>query len=953
MAIVQATMLIESDILVEADDFYARMNMTKRISFKMNANQNRETNNGLRSKRAATARRERVWDFGVVPYEIDNVFTGDEKAGFKQAMKHWENYTCIKFVERNASVHKDFIRFTELSCGCCSHVGKQGNGGQNVSIGKNCHKIGVIVHELGHAIGFWHEHTRPDRDDYVRIVSENILNGHEHNFDKLTIQDVDSLGEPYDHNSIMHYARNTYSKNVYDATILPKRGPKMRRPPRIGQRERLSKSDIIQANRLYKCPECGRTFLASQDSFTAPNYLPDSVPNEGYHCEWRILATPGERIRLNITDLAIFQSNDCRTDYLEIRDGYWHKSSLLGRFCGADLQTPPVIMSTGNRMVLTYHSNHSEFRGFAANYEAICGGDLTIFNGIKIESPNYPQTYAPNKECIWRIHVPTHYQVALEFYSFDLEPHPNCRRDFIEIRDGPNENSRLIGKYCGNSLPPILASKTNQMFIRFVSDGAGERHGFSAALFQEIDECKLMNHGCEQNCINTLDGYSCACRLGFKLRSDKKTCEVACGGITHASNGTIESPAFPNPYPANEECIWEIITQGPRRIALNFIHFDLEGSHLVHEECDYDSVSIFSKHRDGRLTRHGIYCSELLPPPITSKTNVMRIKFKSDKTVQKSGFSVEFSTVLDRCAIKNGGCKHECRNTIDSFQCSCKSGFILHENGFDCVPGGCRYDVASPQGKIRSENYPKNYSKNMDCVWHFKAIHGHRPHLQFKKFDLESSYECSNDYVSVYIGVDEPKRFFVKGETYTLGQYCGATLPNAISSPSDDLFMAFKTDGSVQRKGFVVNHSTKCGGHFAASTETKYIYSHARFGDTFYEHNTSCDWIIFTKMPGKRIHLTFLEFDIESEQACASDFLDIYEEQENRQWNLFGRYCGDQIHLEIVSMRRLLLRFESDGTVKRKGFSVSYSIATPAIIRDYQSGSSRFSRFNNTGEDYI
>mgnify|MGYP001416200999 CR=1 FL=1 len=43
------------------------------------------------------------------------------------------------------------------------------------TVGKNCDKFGIVVHELGHAVGFWHEHTRPDRDDWVTIFRENII----------------------------------------------------------------------------------------------------------------------------------------------------------------------------------------------------------------------------------------------------------------------------------------------------------------------------------------------------------------------------------------------------------------------------------------------------------------------------------------------------------------------------------------------------------------------------------------------------------------------------------------------------------------------------------------------------------------------------------------------------------------------------------------------------------
>ena len=60
---------------------------------------------------------------------------------------------------------------------CCSFVGKRGNGPQAISIGKNCDKFGIVVHELGHAVGFWHEHTRPDRNEWVKIIKENIQEG--------------------------------------------------------------------------------------------------------------------------------------------------------------------------------------------------------------------------------------------------------------------------------------------------------------------------------------------------------------------------------------------------------------------------------------------------------------------------------------------------------------------------------------------------------------------------------------------------------------------------------------------------------------------------------------------------------------------------------------------------------------------------------------------------------
>lgn len=84
-----------------------------------------------------------------------------------------------------------------------------------------------------------------------------------------------------------------------------------------------------------KCLGCGRTFQENSAVITSPDYeLQHSGLSEeslGHRCEWRITATHGETIVLNITDLDIRKSENCRTDYIEIRDGYWHKSSLLGK----------------------------------------------------------------------------------------------------------------------------------------------------------------------------------------------------------------------------------------------------------------------------------------------------------------------------------------------------------------------------------------------------------------------------------------------------------------------------------------------------------------------------------------------------------------------------------------------------------------------------------------------
>ncbi|XP_034839926.1 bone morphogenetic protein 1-like, partial [Maniola hyperantus] len=202
---------------------------------------------------------------------------------------------------------------------CCSFVGKRGGGAQAISIGKNCDKFGIVVHELGHVVGFWHEHTRPDRDRHVQIIRDNIMTGQEYNFNKLTDEEVNSLGQTYDYDSIMHYARNTFSKGTYLDTILPLEVHGKKRPE-IGQRVRLSASDIAQTNLLYKCAKCGKTFLGNAGWFNSPGWGSEAQPATQERCEWRIVATHGERVVLNITGKLTLLLVSLRTDFFPVEN---------------------------------------------------------------------------------------------------------------------------------------------------------------------------------------------------------------------------------------------------------------------------------------------------------------------------------------------------------------------------------------------------------------------------------------------------------------------------------------------------------------------------------------------------------------------------------------------------------------------------------------------------------
>ncbi|XP_059152837.1 tolloid-like protein 1 isoform X2 [Physella acuta] len=895
----------------------SRKNNTQRFWNKKRREQSRTHS---RQRRAATAKAERLWDYGVIPFVIEANFSGSTKSLFTMAMRHWENFTCITFKEKEPS-DQNYILFTERSCGCCSYVGKRGSGAQVISIGKNCDKFGIVVHELGHVIGFWHEHTRPDRDNHVQINYKNIMPGQEYNFNKLTSADVNSHGETYDYGSIMHYARNTFARNTFLDTIFPttrKAGTAVR--PEIGQRVRLSPGDIRQANKLYKCPSCGRTLHESMDNFS-------HTPKAGNPeiCQWRISATHGETISLNITKLDIPVSYNCETDYLEVRDGYFVKSPLLGRFCGDQL--PDTLTSTGTRMWIEYKTRNGGGQGFSASYEgwslAICGGEITKEEGF-LTSPNYPDAYRAEKVCIWKITVAPEFTVALQFQEFEIENHDDCVYDYLEIRDGPTEVSPLIGNFCGYKIPEDIKSTGRHMYVKFVSDGSVQKQGFSATFVKENDECSSEEHGCDHECVNTLGSYRCSCRIGYELHSDGKRCEDACGGFIDAENGNISSPSFPDLYPPNKNCVWEIAAPSDFKINLNFTHFNLEGHN---QDCEYDSIRISSRGAGNDLKLLGIFCGYMLPAAVTSERNNLRIEFNSDNSVQKTGFFASFTTDKDECTKDNGGCQHICKNTVGSYQCACQNGFTLHDDLHGCKEGGCQFEIRVHYGVITSPNYPEYYPSRKDCVWHFTTAPGHRIRLRFKVFELEPHQECTYDHVVVFDGDDSTAE--------TIGKYCGALVPEPVTSTRNRMFMIFFSDASVQRKGFEAEHDTVCGGLLLATASALEIVSHARFGDHNYDNREDCQWKIQAEA-GHQVQLKFTSFDLEDETDCGYDVVTVYDGQLETD-NLLGTFCGSAIPDSIISSTEyLLIKFRSDDTINWKGFSATYKRINPSL--DYVEG---------------
>nr|BAJ23938.1 hatching enzyme [Spirinchus lanceolatus] len=180
----------------------------------------------------------------MIAYTIGSEYSAREKKMIETALNSFASVSCLRFVPRTSET--DYIYIVSQD-GCFSDLGKQRGGPQVLSINKaGCMENKIIQHETLHALGFQHEHTRSDRDQYVKINFGNINPALHYNFVKTN---TNNLGTPYDYSSIMQYTKDAFALNANIDTIEPIPN----RNVAIGLSTTFSNIDIKRINLLYKC----------------------------------------------------------------------------------------------------------------------------------------------------------------------------------------------------------------------------------------------------------------------------------------------------------------------------------------------------------------------------------------------------------------------------------------------------------------------------------------------------------------------------------------------------------------------------------------------------------------------------------------------------------------------------------------------------------------------------
>ncbi|EAT33220.1 AAEL011550-PA [Aedes aegypti] len=192
------------------------------------------------------------WPLNTVFYEIEEEwFTREQVRYIFRGMRLIERATCIRFQPRDPE-NPDYIRIHGQGSGCSATVGHVG-GRQNINlqpypVGTGCFRLGTIVHEMIHGLGFRHMQSTYNRDEYVEIVWENIQPGTENNFRLYDADTVSLFGTDYDYGSVMHYSSTAFSINGQKTIVALQETDQV-----MGQRVAMSEKDILKINRMYNC----------------------------------------------------------------------------------------------------------------------------------------------------------------------------------------------------------------------------------------------------------------------------------------------------------------------------------------------------------------------------------------------------------------------------------------------------------------------------------------------------------------------------------------------------------------------------------------------------------------------------------------------------------------------------------------------------------------------------
>ncbi|XP_071792294.1 protein SpAN-like [Asterias amurensis] len=597
-------------------------------------------------KRRAHSNLSYRWPQNVVPFEIDTSSEADRDA-IQAGMDLWTARTCIQFVPYSDEVgrslgHENRVRFIRGK-GCYSNVGMMRRGAQTISIGSGCGVRGTVAHEIGHALGWHHEQSRPDRDDYVTINFDNVASGRNLNFYKYVTSSIATYDVPYDAGSIMHYGALYFSSNGLPTIVAVDPMNQFK----LGNRNDFSFYDIKMANLMLECAapcpkeaplhcqnegfigkdctcickpgyigelcqtfdegsaECVYELTDQSGTLTSPNF-PEPYGNYEL-CVWKIVGEEGSAVNLTFTSFDIERGPSCRYDKVIIRSDSDLTAASEQKFCGNEI--PAEIESAGNVMLVVLSTDKSYTRpGFEAQYVIHSRDDVLVI----------PNTVTPT--------TPT-----LETTTVVETTKPMATTTVLDTTT-----------VFDITTAPATTTGLDTTTVFDITTAPATTTGLDTTTVFDITTAPATTTGLDTTTVPTsTTDLDTTTVFETPFNGNCESVVGTCGGAFHG-HGCIASPNYgKGNYNLNAKCVYTIKAPPGQRIKLTVLDLHIEYS----MSCAYDYLEI--NHKDAHSAPMSMrLCGDNSGlESIVSTSNKLTIKLVSDGTVSKEGFVAKFEPI--------------------------------------------------------------------------------------------------------------------------------------------------------------------------------------------------------------------------------------------------------------------------------------------------------------------